>query len=139
MAQKALLDTNIFLHILFEQDHQQECLQLLHLIRDSMIEGLVTNFSLFSIALLAYRKRMTVEQVENFLFILQAMPSLFVREVSIPDLVTAYRLSDQTKSLDLEDAIQYTLAKKENIPLVTYDQDFIGTDLQVITPEKFFV
>lgn len=138
MAQKALLDTNVFLHVLFEQDHRSACLQLFSVLQEQKAIGFATNFSLFSITLLAYRKRIPSAWLKKFLLILQSIPSLSVLDVGIDDLSLSYQASEQIAGLDLEDAIQYFMAKKCGVPILTYDSDFKRTDLVSMTPEEFF-
>lgn len=136
MVPKALLDTNIFLEILFAQPNQKECLDVLKSIQHAKVQGVVTNFTLFSIGIIAFRKKVKPEKVKIFFDLLKGLLGLEIFHVPTHELARIYSVAKQT-GLDFEDAIQYVSVKQLKIPIMTYDQDFFKTDLKSITPRQF--
>lgn len=125
-----LVDTNIFLEILLEQEMADKAEDFLRNVPAEQLH--VSDFSLYSIGIILFR----VGKHEVF--------SEFVRDVFVKGGATLLRLSffdfddvikaSEEFNLDFDDAYQYTLAKKYNLRIVSFDSDFDKTDLGRLLP-----
>ena len=127
-----LVDTNIFLEILLGQEMANNAEDFL---RNTPTERLhVSDFSLYSIGIILFR----LGKHEVF--------SEFVKDIFVNGGVTLLRLSffdfddvikaSEKFNLDFDDAYQYTLAKKYNLKIVSFDSDFDKTDLGRLLPDQ---
>ncbi|MBC8044512.1 MAG: type II toxin-antitoxin system VapC family toxin [Rhizobacter sp.] len=124
-----LVDSNVWLEILLEQQRQPQAEIYLNVHRAG---GLcISLFSLDSIGVVLYRSK----QWHKFELFLSDLLRNKVRlyALSLNDLVDLDRHLQQWK-LDYDDAYQYTLAKKLNLELVSFDKDFDKTDLTRLEP-----
>ena len=118
-----LLDTNIFLEILLEQKKMPECLELIGSLNLDQ-EGWVTSFAIHSIeAILDGRNRRDL--IESFLLFLITHPHL---HHYVTTLEEEHEISKSLSKggLDFDDSLQYYVAKKKDLTLVTLDKDFKG-------------
>ncbi len=134
MVQKVLLDTNILLEILLQQERFKECFHVLERLSTGKFSAVVTNVAFLSLVIVAHRKKISSEKIEYFFSIIFGIPSLTIEVVDSSELSEIFRLSHEI-SLDVEDSIQYFVAKKLGLPLMTLDKDFTKTDLQIIDPK----
>jgi predicted nucleic acid-binding protein len=127
-----LLDTNIWLERLLEQQQSEVVRQLLEQIAPEQL--CISDFALHSIALALTRR----QRQEAWL--------RFVQDILIDGDVTLIRLQPQDlqavvesmeqQNLDYDDAYQYTIAKKYNLTLVSFDSDFDLTERGRQTPSQ---
>lgn len=127
-----LLDTNIWLERLLEQQQSEVVRQLLEQIAPEQL--CISDFALHSIALALTRR----QRQEAWL--------RFVQDILIDGDVTLIRLqphdlkavveSMEQQNLDYDDAYQYTIAKKYNLTLVSFDSDFDLTERGRQTPSQ---
>lgn len=129
-----LLDTNIFLEILLDQDHAQACQKL---IASLNLEepAWVTSFSLHAIeAILSQKKR--YKALQSFLSFLSDHPFLETYSTTLIEEKKICLLAPKV-NLDFDDTLQYFVAKKRGLILVTLDKDFRKvSDVVVRSPEE---
>ena len=121
-----LLDTNIFLEILLGQSKKDECKNF---ILKNTGHCSFSDFTLYSIGIALFRKKLFVEY-ENFFSDVHSMMPLR----SLP-LQKQFQLivNAQKLNLDFDDAYQYEVAKQYNLTIVTMDSDFKSVkDLMVL-------
>ncbi len=127
-----LLDTNLFVEVLLEQEKSDEVERFLD---GASAKGLyLTEFSLYSIALLLVKRRMQKDLLK------------FVDDVLLTDRVSLVRLGPNEIgdivqvcdrfNLDFDDAYQYRAAEKNNLILVSLDADFDRTERGRKTPAE---
>ncbi|HSA58144.1 MAG TPA: PIN domain-containing protein [bacterium] len=128
-----LFDTNVFLEILLEQEKEQVCKKALGSINERQ-PGWITSFSLHAIqALMGNAKRCGA--LKTFLESCQENPHLFCYATTLEEDMEIAQLIPKLK-LDFDDALQYYVARKQKLTLVTFDQDFQKVrDIQVVSPE----
>ncbi len=127
---KLLLDTNIFLEIILDQEKAEEAKRLL--LQAGKYDFFMSDYSLHSIGLLLFRKNK------------YAMFQQFIQDVLVSGSVgmlslTANEMNDvilaaQKFGLDFDDAYQYTIAANSKAELVSFDNDFVRTDIKPRKP-----
>lgn len=128
-----LIDTNIFLEILLDQEHAEDCLKLFEWLQREKTTVLLTIFTLYSIGIILTRDR-KFESWDSFLRICDhngfiVIPTNFQDELDIQKACIKF-------GIDLDDAHQYWTAKSWDARLVSFDKDFDSTDLQREEPKS---
>jgi len=121
---RLLFDTNIFLEVILEQEKSDEVKQILT--QTSKHECFISDFSLHSIGLLLFRKKLYDAFRE------------FVKDMITDAGVTvAVIYADETESvinaaqnfnLDFDDAYQYAVSEKYDLTIINFDSDFDKTE-----------
>ncbi len=127
-----LLDTNIFLAILLDEEKSQNAEDF---ISDSDVNELfMIDFSLHSIGVILFSSRINRPDVLSE-FVQDTIIEGGIRVIPLSplDMPTVVEHSNQF-SLDFDDAYQYSVCKKYNLEIVSFDSDFDRTDLQRIIP-----
>jgi uncharacterized protein len=125
-----LLDTNIILEILLGQPKAAIAQRFINSQKKNSL--VLSNFSFDSIGLKLYWAKRT-QDLSQFGLDLKAA-SIDILALEPQDLGTLAN-NIQTWKLDFDDAYQYTLAKKLQLSLVSFDADFDRTDLKRIIPQ----
>lgn len=128
-----LIDTNIFLEVFLNQEKAEDC-QLFLSRLSGEASGVVTAFAVHAIeVILTDRGRQ--EALRQWLKALDDKGYLTVYSTTIAEEI---EISDLTKSsrLDFDDSLQYYVARKKGLTLVTLDKDFAEIrDVRVVTPK----
>ena len=125
MPKTYLIDTNIFLELMLSQSRSDECKKLLAMLRDGIVEAVVTDFTIHSIIVLMGRFK-KLRELETFLFSLTAYKGLYAYTTSIADETKAVKVAKKSK-LDIDDAIQYAAALSINADaIISFDRDLDG-------------
>ena len=125
-----LVDTNIFLEILLGQEKADSAENFL---RNTPTERLhVSDFSLYSIGIILFRlgKHKVFSEFVKDIFMNGGVTLLRLSFFDFDDVIKA----SEKFNLDFDDAYQYTLAKKYNLKIVSFDSDFDKTDLERLLP-----
>ncbi|CAB50089.1 PIN domain-containing protein [Pyrococcus abyssi] len=127
-----LVDTNVFLEIFLNQEKANEAEEFLT--KTPTEYSHISDFSLYSIGIILSRQKK------------YAVFSDFVEDVLLEGGVTLLRLSPfdlgsvinaaERFNLDFDDAYQYTLARKYNLKIVSFDSDFDKTDIGRLLPAQ---
>jgi predicted nucleic acid-binding protein len=120
-----LLDTNIFLEALLEQDRTDEVKKLFS--TKPLDDFYITDFSLHSIGIILFRLKQP-DLYNSFVkdLVLDGLGILTLRN---SELLQLSEIADKFQ-LDFDDAYQYVSAKKYDLQLISFDQDFDKTDIQ---------
>jgi len=127
-----LIDTCIFLEILLDQKRASDCEKLIEKIRKGSIKGFLSSFSLHSIEVILSRFR-KISALEMFLEDILTLTNLEIIYTNIIDELKAVKLMP-TLNLDIDDSIQYYIAKTKSLKLISFDEDFDKTDIERIEP-----
>lgn len=122
-----LVDTNIFLEILFQQPKAIACENYL---RSNAGQFFISTFSLHSIGVLLFKKR----QFQAFdQFLIDFPPAVAVLPLSPQGYDRLSEINSQF-NLDFDDSFQYATAQENNLRLVTQDPDFrkVGTAIPLL-------
>lgn len=119
-----LIDTNIFLEALLQQKKAEEVLSFLTAVDSTNI--FLSDLSLHSVGIILFR-------LKKFELFLEFIEDLRVSETNIISLEEK-ELQELVKSaiefnLDFDDSYQYTIAKKYELILVSFDKDFDKTKI----------
>ena len=126
-----LVDSNIVLEFLLAQERADEARIFL---QDSPSQSLfITEFALYSICLSLTRRRLD-ETLLRFLDDLNNGEVNIVR-LSPQDLKDVIEAC-QNFNLDFDDGYQYVAARKRGLTLVTFDSNFIHTDIEPVSPSQ---
>jgi len=122
-----LIDTNIFLEILLNQKKKDKCKKFL---LKNQSELNISDFSLYSIGIVLFREKL-FDDYENFLQdILQN--EFFLISIPVEQHSEIMESSKKFK-LDFDDSYQYSLAKSEDLKIVTMDKDFRNVkDIEIV-------
>ena len=132
-----LFDTNIFLEILLGQEKADICHKALEVLSEEK-PGWISSFSLHAIEAIlgSSGKRERAEILPIFLESLREHPYLSWYATTIEEELEVARLAPQVK-LDFDDTLQYYVAKKKKLSLVTLDGDFKKVkDIAIISPKE---
>ncbi len=130
-----LIDTNIFLEVMLSRERSEECKELMSLIRDNKVKGLVTDFTIHSIMILL-EKFGRIKELKTFLLSLRAYKGLWIYYTSILDELRAVDIVIEGK-LDIDDAIQYSAALATGSQgIVSFDRDFDFLEIPRLEPQE---
>jgi len=128
---KLLIDTNIFLEVILGQEKAKEAQELL---RNEEPEFFITDYSLHSIGLLLFRRKLH-NVFREFLRDIISEIGFKVAALSVEDMEAVIN-SAQKFNLDLDDAYQYTVSKQYSLTIVSFDADFDRTENGRKTPSE---
>ncbi len=128
-----LIDTNVILSSLLEQNDYENSREFLSLLKRKPGRCFITEFSLYSVCIQLTRrgKEKMIPQ-----FIKTLVSTKIIKLLPLNPLELIELISSAHEKLDFDDNVQYYLAKKKNLKLVSYDTDFDKTDLKRLTPEE---
>lgn len=127
-----LIDSNIIFSLLLEQNDYKETEKLFDAIDHLSLKVQILDFALYS-ATLNFLRRGKDKEIKQFLEILYSSKNIFIYRPKPSEISEALSLK---VNLDLDDKLHYYLAKKKNLTLISYDQDFDKTDLKRLTPAQ---
>lgn len=130
-----LFDTNIFLEILLGQERAAVCERALGSLNEEKTCW-VTSFSLHSIEAILSSRDGCEDVLQKFLRDFIGRSGLVHRYETTTE--EEWQISELLKrvELDFDDTVQYYVARKKNLALVTLDRDFQKIrDIKVISPE----
>jgi len=118
-----LIDTSVFVEVMLRRSRSLECKELLKMLRDGRVKGVVTDFTVYSIMVLL-GKLGKLDELRNFLLSLTAYKGLYVYNTSISEKVKVVDIASET-GLDIDDAIQYAVALSVNAEaIISFDKHF---------------
>jgi len=124
-----LLDTNVFLEAMLAQA-QAEAVRVL-LMNTGKHRFFITDFSLHSIGVILIRRRLGNHYLEFVEDLIHSDIGVFgVEKADLSDVVGA---ADDYE-LDFDDAYQYTVARRNDLSIISFDTDFDRTDRGRISP-----
>jgi hypothetical protein len=125
-----LLDSNIWLEVIFEQGRAEEVRQLLEAV--PMAQLAITEFSIYSVGIALARNGLE----ETFVrFVADTLEGTALNRIRL-DTEELKKIMNVRKrfNLDFDDAYQYVAAEKHNLTLVSFDADFDRTERGRKTP-----
>ena len=129
----ALYDTNIFLEFLLNQEKAEDCEALFEAIAYGQCTAILTQYSLHALETILNRRKFDKELIQ-FLSSLQRLTGTQIYTTTIEEELIIARLTLDLP-LDFDDALQYYVAKKLGISLVTLDCDFKKIcDIEIYSP-----
>ena len=125
-----LLDSNIWLELLFDQERAEEVRRFLE--TTPMAQIAISEFSVYSIGIALARNRLEDAFVQ---FISDTLEGTALDRIRLDttDLKEIMNVRKRFR-LDFDDAYQYVAAEKHNLTLVSFDTDFDRTDRGRKTP-----
>lgn len=120
-----LIDTNIFLEAILERKNKKECLALLRMIDRGEIKAFATTFTIHSIEVIMDHAG-EPQALRTFLKSISGFKGLSVYNTTIDDELNV--IDEMGTSLDFDDALQSSVAKKLNLRIVSFDRHFDGIE-----------
>ncbi len=131
-----LVDTNVWLEPLLQQERAEEVVQFL---TQTPTENLfISDFSFNSIGLILTRRNRGLDLLLDFVrdvFTDGAVGLVHLEPQDTPDIVAAINQFN----LDFDDAYQYVAAQRNNLVIVSFDNDFNRTPEGRRTPAEIIV
>lgn len=128
---KFLIDTNIFLNIIAKTEKSDECKTFLERIHASRL--FVSDFVIHSLGIILF----SFNQHDEFISLLKEILFNNLNIISIiVDELPEVKKNSLEFSLDFDDAYQYTLARENDLCIVTFDVDFKDTDICCYEPQE---
>ena len=119
-----LIDTNIFLEVQLGQSKAEQATQFLNLLKDGILHGYVTDYTIDSIVLLMEHYKKSPKIIRVFLSSLLAYKGLEIYTLSLFDKIAATKHMDELK-LDYDDACQLQAMQVLKLKkIVSFDRDF---------------
>jgi predicted nucleic acid-binding protein len=128
-----LLDTNIFLEILLDQERSEICENLLHNIEGMKQDFYVSGFALHFIEVIM-TKEDEKDELKKFLSDIRSL-DIERLETSTSEEKKAVSKMDE-EGLDFDDSIQYLLANRNDLSIVSYDSHFDKTKIERVEPSQ---
>jgi len=126
---KIFIDTNIFLDLILKREFYNEALQILNVVSENIYSGVILDITLLNIDYVAKKQ---VKDIRDFL---QLVNDIF-EIVGADNLLISKAL--KIKNIDLEDNLQYLLAKENNCKIiVSNDKNFYKNDIEVLSSVEF--
>ncbi len=126
---KIFVDTNIFLDLILKRDSFDKALLIFNAIEKRVFQGIIADITLLNIDYIAKKQ---VAQIREFLKLINIHFEIIGATNQIID--EALKINNN----DLEDNLQYVLAKKYKAELIiTNDKNFYSKDIRVISSEIF--
>ncbi len=129
---KLLIDTNILLSVLLNQNDHETALEFLDKVEKFDIQYSISEFGMYSAYLLITRRKRP-DILNEFISYLEKGKNINIENLKPSDLREIINLK---VNLDFDDRVQYYLAKKKNLQLISFDADFDKTDLKRLTPSE---
>lgn len=127
-----LIDTNIFLEVLLDQEKADEVERFLKEVPTERLH--VSDFSLYSIGIIMLKQK-KYDAFSEFVEDVFLRGGINLLRLSVFDIGEVINASKKF-NLDFDDAYQYTLAKKYNLKIVSFDSDFDKTDIGRVLPAQ---
>src|SRR5262249_2786742 len=127
---RLLLDTNIFLEVIF---NQRQALIVRVLLNSISHELFISDFSMHSVGVLVISRR-GAKRWRRFLEELILQGHVTVLALSNDSLLNVGDIAKRF-GLDFDDAYQYVTAEENNLTLVSFDRDFDKTTRGRQTPQ----
>jgi predicted nucleic acid-binding protein len=126
---RIFIDTNIFLDLLLKRKNFKSAKGVIQSVIEGVNAGYVSDITLLNIDYIANKQ---VVEIRSFL---QLISDVFIVEgAGNKEMNQALKIDNN----DLEDNLQYVLAKKYVCELiVSNDISFLNKDIKVVTSEKF--
>ena len=127
-----LLDSNVWLELLFEQEHAEDVRRFLETV--PMAQIAISEFSVYSIGIALARNGLEKAFVQFVSDTLEGT-ALDRLRLDTKDLKGIMNVRKRFR-LDFDDAYQYVAAEKYDLTLVSFDADFDRTDRGRKTPAE---
>jgi len=119
-----VVDMDIWLEVLLEQEHAEECAEFLQLVANGEISAYVTDFAVHGIVVILERRGRR-EQIRDFLATLEGFRGLILLHATLAEQIEIAEFAQQT-GLTFDDAYQAFFAQRLNVPVVSFDSDYYG-------------
>ncbi|MCS7125847.1 MAG: PIN domain-containing protein [Aigarchaeota archaeon] len=129
-----LIDANVVLEVLYKRSRWEESYKLLKKVREGLVRALMLHFAIHAISAMLGNP----DLVAKLLTEISSWRGLTIVDLSIHDGLVACELASRT-GLDFDDGLHYYLAKRRNIPIVSFDKDFDKLDIKRIEPHEIIV
>jgi predicted nucleic acid-binding protein len=126
---KIFIDTNIFLDLILKREMYPYSLIIFNAIDQKMIEGVILDITILNIDYIASKQAKNIKEfllTVNNTFTVEGASNLLIKEAL------------EIENNDLEDNLQYVIAKKSKVDLiVTNDKRFYKDSLKTMTSKEF--
>src|SRR3989344_5613204 len=130
-----LIDSNIFLELVFGQGRAAECKTFLQRVKSGEISSTISDFNIDSILLAIYRHTKNPLLMKTFLNSILMFTGLDVYFISIEDRLEGIK-HIKAHSLDFEDAITLQAALASGCSaIVSFDGDFDNLQVKRVEPK----
>lgn len=126
---KIFIDTNIFLDLILKRDDCNKALIILNAIEKRVFQGFIADITVLNIDYIAKKQ---VKEIRDFLGFINSLFEIIGADNKIVEEAL------NIENSDLEDNLQYILAKKYDCDLIiSNDKAFYSKDIQVLTSSDF--
>lgn len=126
---KIFIDTNIFLDLILKREDFDKALLLLNAVEKKLFDGVIADITILNIDYVAKKQ---VKNIRDFLFLVNK--NFQVVGSANEQIAKALLL----KNDDLEDNLQYTLAKENHCEaIVTNDKSFYTKSVEKLSSKAF--
>ncbi len=126
---KIFVDTNIFLDLILKREDFDKSLLLFNAVEEKLFDAVISDITILNIDYVAKKQ---VKNIRDFLILVNK--NFKVAGSSNEQMAKALILEND----DLEDNLQYTLAKKNDCEvIVTNDKSFYAKSIQKLSSREF--
>ena len=119
-----IIDMNIWLEVLLDHEHAEECAEFLQLVADGEILAYVTDFAIHGIVVILERHGLR-GHIRDFLATLEGFRGLTLLHATLAEQIEIAEFAQQT-GLTFDDAYQAFFAQRMGISVVSFDSDYDG-------------
>jgi predicted nucleic acid-binding protein len=127
---RLLLDTNIFLEVILDQEKANEAKEILA--NSNKQECFISDYSLHSIGLLLFRKKM-YDVFREFIKDMITNAGIMIAAIYSNETESVINAAKKF-NLDFDDAYQYAVSEKYDLTIISFDSDFDKTERGRKTP-----
>lgn len=128
-----LVDTNIFLEVLLEREKSKDCVEFLEELKKGKITGVITSFTLHSIAVILERLK-NLKTYKTFLETINGFEGLLFYS-TLPNEGIEICDTSRKMDLDFDDGLTLYVAKKFDLDIVSFDKDFDNKGIKRLEPK----
>ncbi|BAJ50787.1 conserved hypothetical protein [Candidatus Caldarchaeum subterraneum] len=124
-----LIDANVILEVLYKREKWQKAASFLERVKKGETTAYILHFTLHGISVILGKP----ELVSKLIIEISSWRGLGVIATSLDEELAAAEKAIHI-GLDFDDGLQYYVAKKRGLTIMSYDSDFDNTDIKRIEP-----
>lgn len=129
-----LIDANVILEVLYRRSRWEESYRLLNRVKEGSVRASILHFAVHGISVILGKPVLAAKLLAEIL----TWRGLTIADLSINEELAACEVASKV-GLDFDDGIHYYFAKSRSMPILSFDKDFDGLDIERVEPHEVAV
>ena len=129
-----LIDANIILELLYKRARWKECYEFLNKVKAGVVRSYILHFTIHGISAILGEPKL----ISKLLSEIAKWNGLTIVDLSLEEELMASEMAGNV-GLDFDDGLQYYYAKKAELQIVSFDEEFDKTDIKRVEPKDIGV